>query len=203
MWSRALVLGAMTCLAAACGDVMSTPADAGSTDGPPRTVKCGTTPVEVLPNGSFDASTPPWVQDPVTPALLCGMPRITPVDGTTAACLGGTDSLTQTLTQPIALPAGLKTLTLTGKICIATTETVAADNDVATFDVLDGTTTIAALGKQTNQQGSMACQFGAFTLMTTATSDPVTATFRIRSTLNTQMPTSFYIDKLSLTASCN
>jgi hypothetical protein len=200
MWSRALILGAMTCFAAACGDVAATGVDAA---GPLRTVKCGATPVEVLPNGSFDASTPPWVQDPVTPSLLCGTPRITPVDGTTAACLGGTDGLTQTLTQPIALPSGLKTLTLTGEICIATAETATADNDVATFDVLDGTTTIAALGKQTNQQGASACQFGSFTLMATATSDPVTATFRIRSTLNTQMPTSFYIDKLSLTASCN
>ena len=64
MRSTALVLGATASMLAACGDVKSSDED--------RDVECGAAPVEVLPNGSFDASTPPWVQDPVTPSLLCG-----------------------------------------------------------------------------------------------------------------------------------
>ncbi|HEY0192813.1 MAG TPA: hypothetical protein VGC42_16955 [Kofleriaceae bacterium] len=197
MWSRAMVLGAAASLAA-CGDVQTSASDASSRD-----VVCGAQPVEVLPNGSFDASTPPWTQDPVTPSLLCGMPGITPADGTTAACLGGTDGLVQTMSQTVKLPAGVKNLTLTGQICIDTAETVATANDTLVFDVLGGTTAISTLGTKSNQQGAHPCVFSAFTFTAPITSDPVTATFRFTSTLNNTMPTSFYVDKLSLTATCN
>lgn len=201
MRSTAFVLGATTILMTmmACGDV----GPGVAIDGSMRSVVCGATPVEVLPNGSFDLSTPPWLQDPPTPAQLCGMPTITPADGTTAACMGGQDGVTQTLSQPISLPAGVKTLTLTGQICISTQETVAADNDTLVFDVVNGSATVATLGMRSNQQGASACSFGAFTLTAAASSDPATATFRIRSTLNTTKTTSWFIDKLSLTASCN
>lgn len=191
MSSRELVLGALVSVAAACGDVAE-----------PRAVVCGTSPIEVLANGSFDAATPPWAQDPASPALLCGAPRITPVDGTSAACLGGTDGTTHTLTQSISLPAGVKTLTLSGQICIDTLETDKVDADIVSFDVLSGDASVAAVGKQTNQQGKDPCVFAPFELTGTATSDPVTATFRIRSTLNNAKTTSFYIDKLSLKAAC-
>jgi hypothetical protein len=180
-------------IVAACGDVTV------QTDAPPRDVACG---AQVLPNGSFDASTPPWVQEPVSPSLLCGSPRINPVDPPQAGCLGGVDGTTQTLSQTILLPAGVKTLTLSGQICIDTAETAKVDNDILQFDVVNGATMISAIGKQTNQQGAAGCQFTAFTLTAAATSDPVSATFRIRSSLNTMNPTSFYIDKLSLTAAC-
>lgn len=189
-WRR-LGFGVIATGTTACGNVAA-----------PRDVMCGSQPVEVLPNGSFDVPTPPWVQDPVTPALLCGMPKITPYNGTQAGCLGGIDGTTQTLSQSVPLPEGAKTLTLTGQICIATAETAAADHDIVQFGVLDGANVIAALGKFTNQQGVAACQFMAFTLTAPAASDPVTATLRIRSTLDANMPTSFYLDALSLTASC-
>jgi len=193
---RQLVLGTVATTATACGNV------AVSNDAPPRDVKCGPQPIEVLPNGSFDASTPPWVQEPVTPALLCGMPRITPFDPPQAGCLGGVDGTTQTLSQTIKLPAGVKTLTLSGQICIDTAETAKVDSDILQFDVVNGATTVSTLGMKTNQQGMSPCVFTAFTLSAPASSDPVSATFRIRSTLNTMNPTSFYIDKLSLTAAC-
>lgn len=191
MSSRQLVLVAIATAAAACGDVASN-----------RDVECGAQPIEVLPNGSFDASTPPWVQEPVAPSLLCGMPRITPFDPPQAGCLGGVDGTAQTLSQTILLPEGVKTLALSGQICIDTAETTSLDNDVLQFDVVNGATTVSTLGKQTNQQGKAGCQFTAFTLSAAATSDPASATFRIRSTLNTMNPTSFYIDKLSLKAAC-
>lgn len=189
-WSP-FVLAAIATIATACGDVAA-----------PRDVQCGAQPVEVLPNGSFDDPAPPWIQQPVTPPLLCGQPLITPFDGTQAGCLGSTDGTTQTLSQTIPLPAGVKTLTLSGEICIDTTETDKVDNDILQFDVVDGDATVAPLGKQTNQQGMTPCQFTAFELTGTATSDPASATLRIRSTLNASNPTSFYIDKLSLTAAC-
>ena len=190
MTSITFTFGAIAMLAA-CGDVASK-----------RDVECGAQPVEVLPNGSFDGSTPPWVQDPVAPALLCGMPTITPVDPPQAACLGGTDGTMQTLSQTIPLPEGVKTLTLTGQICIDTAETVNAEIDIVQFEVVSGSITVSALGKRTNQQGTAGCLFSAFQLSAAAISDPATATFRIRSTLNTMNPTSFYIDKLSLEAAC-
>ena len=194
---RELGFCTIAAIATACGDVAAT-ADAAA----PRGVQCGAQPVEVLPNGGFDMPTPPWVQDPVTPAILCGAPRITPASAPSAACLGGVDGTTQTLTQTVPLPLGARTLTLTGQICIATAETAAVDHDLAQFDVMDGTSVVAALGKRTNQQGVAACQFTAFTLTAPVASDPVTATLRIRSTLDTSMPTSFYVDSLSLKVSC-
>jgi hypothetical protein len=178
-------------VATACGDVAA-----------PRDVQCGAQPVEVLPNGSFDLSTPPWIQEPVTPAILCGMPRITPFDGTQAGCLGGVDGTIQTLTQSIPLPAGARTLTLTGQICIATAETMRVDHDLLEIAVMDGDSVVAALGKPTNQQGTANCQFTPLQLTAPATSDPATATLRIRSTLDANMPTSFYIDGLSLKVGC-
>jgi hypothetical protein len=194
---RPFVLGAISTVAAACGNVGS-PIDAA----PTRDVQCGAQPVEVLPNGSFDAPSPPWAQDPVTPSLLCGQPLITPFDGTESGCLGSTDGTIETLSQTIPLPVGVKTLTLSGEICIDTKETDKVDNDILQFDVVDGAATVAALGKQTNQQGVVGCQFTAFELTGAASSDPVSATLRLRSTLNTSNPTTFYIDKLSLKAAC-
>ncbi|HEX2687910.1 MAG TPA: hypothetical protein VHN14_14885, partial [Kofleriaceae bacterium] len=85
MSSSDLAVTALVVLIAACGEVANR-----------RNVQCGAQPSEVLPNGSFDASTPLWTQDPPTTALICGAPRITPSDGTQAACLGGTDGTVQT-----------------------------------------------------------------------------------------------------------
>jgi hypothetical protein len=178
-----------------CGNVNAT-TDAGT-----RTVSCDPTThtVSVLPNGSFDAPTPAWVQDP--PPLLCGN-IITPFDGTTAGCLGGKDGATDTLSQTIALPAGATSLTLNGQRCITTKETAAVDSDVLTFDVLVGAAPLASLGKLTNQQGGGTCQFTAFTLQTPLTTAPTTATFRIQSVLDNNNTTSFFIDALTLTAGC-
>jgi hypothetical protein len=53
---------------------------------------------------------------------------------------------------------------------------------------------IATLGKFTNQQGVAACQFMAFTLPAPVAGDPATATLRLRSTLDANMPTSFYLE---------
>ena len=191
MSSRAFSAPAFAVLVAACGDVASQ-----------RDVQCGAQPVQVLPNASFDGSAPPWVQDPPTTALICGAPRITPFDGAQAACLGGMDGKVQTLTQQVPLPEGARTVKLSGQICIATVETMPVDHDVLTFDLLDGATTIAAIGKSTNQQGAASCQFAPFELTTAVTADPAMATLRIRATLDASMPTSFYLDALSLTVSC-
>ncbi len=191
MPSRALTVAALAVAIPACGDVATQ-----------RDVSCGAQPVQVLPNGSFDAATPAWMQDPVTTALICGPPKITPVDGAQAGCLGGTDGTVETLSQQLPLPDGAKSVTLSGQICIDTAETQAVDHDILQLDLLDGATVIAALGKMTNQQGASPCQFKAFTLTAALTGDPVTATLRIRSTLDTSMPTSFYLDALSLTVSC-
>jgi hypothetical protein len=191
MSSRELVLAALATIAASCGDVSS-----------PRSVECGTQPVEVLPNRGFDDPTPPWVQEPVSPALLCGQPRITPKDGTQAGCLGGVDGTTQTLTQTVPLPEGASNLTLSGQICIATEETAALEHDVVQFDLLDSGNVIAAFGKKTNQQGVAKCDYVAFELTATTPSDPETATLRIRSTLDANLPTSFYVDSLSLKVGC-
>ncbi|HEX3762968.1 MAG TPA: hypothetical protein VHW23_29935 [Kofleriaceae bacterium] len=191
MSSREIVVVALALAVPACGDVAS-----------PRSVACGAQPVEVLPNGGFEAATPAWMQDPPTVALICGTGRITPFEGARAACLGGTDGMTDTLSQQVPLPDGGKTVTLSGQICIDTAETQPVDHDTLELDLVDGATVVAPLGKYTNQQGTTPCQFMVFHQTGTLTSDPVMATLRIRSTLDTGMPTSFYLDALSLTISC-
>jgi hypothetical protein len=180
---------------AACGDVRSEP------DSEMRQVACNGGPVDVLPNGNFDALEPAWRQDP--PNLLCGSTRIMPDSGTTAGCLGGGgDGTTTTLSQDIPLPAGAASARLTGRICIATDETQAVDADILTFDILDGFVSIGTLGKRTNQQGASACTFTSFTLDTALARDPVTATFRMQAVLDVGQSTSFYVDTLTLTVAC-
>lgn len=189
--TRSLILLAL----GACGSVE------GSADADMRAVACNGGTVEVLQNGNFDATDPPWRQEP--PALLCGMPRITPDSGAAAACLGGGgDGSVNTVSRDIPLPAGAASARLTGRICIDTLETAAADNDLVTFDILDGLASIGPLGRRTNQQGVAGCQFTSFMLEAQLARDPATATFRIQSTLNVGKPTSFYIDTLSLTVAC-
>ena len=180
----------------ACGNVSSNPPPDG------RTVACNGGPVDVLPNGGFDAAEPAWGQQP--PNILCGSQRITPHMGTTAACIGGGgDNTTNTLTQTLLLPAGASSARLTGFICIATDETDPVDNDVLTFDILDGVAPIARLGQRSNQQGMPACEFGQFMLEAQLAGDPVSATLRLQSTLNVGNSTTFYVDSLSLTVACN
>lgn len=191
MPSRPLTVAALAVAIPACGDVAAK-----------RDAACGAQPVQVLPNGSFDAATPAWMQDPVTTALICGSSTIMPVDGSQVGCLGSSDGTVQTLSQQVPLPDGAKSVTLSGQICIDTLETQAADHDILQFDLLDGATVIAALGTMSNQQGTKGCQFKAFTETAALSGDPVTATLRIRSTLDASMPTSFYLDALSLTVSC-
>lgn len=192
--TRALALIGLA--APACGNVENMAPDADA-----RAVACSGGPVDVLPNGDFDAPAPQWLSEP--PNLLCGQPLITPDSGTAAGCLGGGgDGSITTLSRAIPLPAGAISAHLTGRICIATQETQAVDADVVSFDILDGLAPIAQLGRRTNQQGAAACTFTSFTLDAPLARDPVTATFRIQATLDAGESTSFYVDTLQLTVAC-
>jgi hypothetical protein len=207
---RELVFAALVTLAA-CGsvaapaDAVAVPPDAAPADAaglPPDATACSTTPVEVLPNGNFDSAAPAWAQDPAQPALLCGQPTIMPASLPSAACLGSVDGTVQSLTQTVTLPQGATNLTLTGQICIATVDTSGADHDLLQFDLVDGGNVIAALGKKTNRDGVANCQFAAFSLTATLAAAPATAALRLRSTLDADLTTTFYVDNLSLKASC-
>jgi hypothetical protein len=126
-----------------------------------------------------------------------------PDSGTAAGCLGGGgDGTTTTLSREISLPAGAINAHLTGRICISTDETQPADADIVNFDILDGLVSIGSLGRRTNRQGANACVFTSFALDAPLARDPVTATFRIQSTLDVGESTSFYVDTLRLTVDC-
>lgn len=201
MTSRVIrTLASVALLGAACGNVREEPEDAAV-----RPVACNGGVVDVLPNGSFDAATPAWRQEAATPPrnLICGQPLITPDSGSSAGCLGGgDDGTTTTLSQEIFLPAGAISARLTGRVCIATAETQLIDSDILTFDILDGIVSVGMLGRRTNLQGSSACVFTSFTFDAPLNRDPVSATFRIQSTLDVGDPTSFYVDSLKLTVAC-
>jgi hypothetical protein len=183
-------LAVLASLAAGCGNASV-----------PRDVTCGAAPVEVLPNGNFDGA-PAWVEDPTTPALLCGQPTIMPASSPSAACLGSIDGTTQTLTQEVPLPEGAQSVTLSGRICIATADTSLVEHDILQFDLLENGNVIAALGKKTNRDGATDCQFASFELTGTTSSDAATATLRLRSTLDSDLTTTFYLDDLSLKVGC-
>lgn len=157
----------------------------------------------MLPNGSFEDAAPAWAQNVSTPSLLCPA-DIHAADGVRAACMGGMDGMVQTLSQDVPLPAGAKKATLTGQLCITTEETAALDNDTLQFQLLDGDAVLATLGQFSNQQGVKEnCQFMAFTpLAAPLASDPPTATLQLKTNLNTQATTSFFIDALTLEVSC-
>ncbi len=195
--THAAVLLGLAC--SACGSVQPSP----PVDGDVRTVACNGQRLDVLENGSFDAVDPPWRQEPSTPSLLCGAPRITPDTGAFAGCLGGgADRSVNTLSRDVFLPLGAVSARLTGRICIATEEIDPLDNDVLTIELVDGATVIGSLGRRTNQQGAATCTFSSFMLEAPLTSDPVTATFRLRSQLDVGRATSFYVDTLTLTVAC-
>lgn len=195
-----MAFGPLGLACVACGSVQSQP----PVDGNGRVAMCAAGQrVDVLENGNFDAIDPPWRQDPPSPSLLCGRPRITPDTGASAGCLGGgADRSVNTLSRDVFLPLGAISAQLTGRICIATEEVDPFDNDILTIDMLDGATVIASLGRRTNQQGAASCQFTSFMLEAPLTSDPVTATFRLQSQLDAGRATSFYVDTLTLTVAC-
>jgi len=189
-------LAVISLFGAACGDVQGVAVDART-----RPVACNGGPVDVLPNGSFDAPEPAWRQDP--PNLLCGQPLIMPDSGVAAGCLGGGgDGSTSTLSRDIPLPAGAISARLVGRICISTQETQPVDADLLSFDILDGMVSIGTLGRRSNQQGAASCVFTSFTLDGALARDPETATFRIQATLDVGESTSFYVDTLVLTVAC-
>lgn len=192
-----LVLGVIIAVVPGCGGV-DPPTDAA----PPRDVVCGSSPVEVLPNGGFDDASPLWTQDPVSPSFLCDSMTIPPAGGTKLACLGATDGTVRSLSQQVKLPAGAKSVTITGQRCIATEETATADNDTLSFELLDGETVISSILTLSNQQGVPSCSYSTFTATKPLTKDPVTATLRLRSMLDSERVTSFFIDSLSLKVSC-
>lgn len=192
--SRALLGPAV--FAAACGTVSEDKPDAEM-----RQVACNGGAVDALQNGNFDSVDPPWRQDP--PNLLCGMPRITPDSGMVAACLGGGgDGTINTVSRDIFLPKGAIQAKLTGKICIATAETAALDNDIVKFELLEGAVSIATIGQQSNRMGADPCVFMSFSVEGAIARDPAVATFRIQSKLNVGLSTSFYVDSLALSVSC-
>jgi hypothetical protein len=193
-----VALGAVGMLVG-CGSV-----DTKTTDGPPaRTVSCDATThsASVLMNGSFDAATPAWMQDP--PNLLCGSQTFKPFDGTTSACLGSTNGETDTLSMSIALPANAISVTLNGQKCITTEETAAVDHDTMTFELVNGGAILASIGMFSNQQGTSACSFAPFTMQAQLPADPDTATFQIRSNVDAQLTTTFLLDALALDIGCS
>lgn len=195
----------------ACGSVQAPGSGGTPPDGEPppdgdgRDVACNGRLVDILPNGNFDAIDPAWQQDPPSPGLLCGQPRITPDSGAVAACLGGSaEPTTHEVSRDVFLPLGANKARLTGRICIATEEVDPLDNDVLTFELLDGELPIATLGRRTNRQGNVACGFTDFVFSDVpVTRDPKVATFRIRAQLDLGKSTTFYVDTLTLTVTCD
>src|SRR3569833_2832973 len=77
--------------------------------------------LDVLLNGGFEDQTSAWISDPEH-SYFCPADVIPPPDGMWSGCLGVTGASVETMSQKVSLPSGVKTLTLSGSICIATQE---------------------------------------------------------------------------------
>lgn len=172
---------------AACGRVVSDPP---CKDG-----------FDVLPNGGFEDPTLRWAEAP-GPTQLCPKSGGFPANGTQSGCLGVNGASIETLSQTVALPAGAKTVTLTGVICIDTDETDDLQHDVLSLDLLDGDTVIAQLGARSNRDGANGCTFQPLHEMAPLASVPEVATLRLRATEDGASATTFYLDDLKLATGC-
>jgi len=158
---------------------------------------------DVLRNGGFEDSTSAWISDSMH-SFVCSKTVIPPPDGSTTGCLGTTGALVETMSQEVALPAGTKTVTLTGLICIDTDETDNLEHELLSLDILDGENVIARLGTLSNRDGTHGCHFKPL-LVTKAqlTGDLTAVTLRLRATQDgSSLLTSFYLDDLKLTVGC-
>ena len=129
---------------------------------------------------------------------------IPPPHGMWSGCLGVTSALVETMSQEVTLPAGLKTLTLSGSICIATDETDNLEHDLLSLDMLNGETVIARLGTLSNRDGANSCSFKPLVVNPAQLiGDPAEATLRLRATQDgPNLRTTFYFDDLKLTVGC-
>jgi hypothetical protein len=180
------------------------PLDAAPLDAAPLDagVACAPGFVDVLQNGGFEDPALAWTSEQIPAdqphSWFCPKALVPRVDGMYAGCVGLSDKTEQTLGQSVAMPAG-KTVTLTGKICIATQETdPTTAYDVLTLDLRDGQTVIASLGTFTNRDGHASCDFVPFSQTAALTSTPAAATLRISAKLDVAKITTFYLDDLSL-----
>jgi hypothetical protein len=162
--------------------------------------------VELLHNGNFDNGIPPWteVSSDDAPIIRHQADSILVVEGLTArspeyvALLGGADNQTQTLSQPIEVPTGTLSLTLSGYVAVRTDEDDSGDYDDSYAELAQGSTALvfdnwSNLGGTTDWlpiNGTIERQ--------ALRTGPVT--FRLRSQTDHDIRTIFLFDSLSLKA---
>lgn len=195
-----MVLGVFAIDQVACGRIGFDPSLGAAS--PDASVACMPGFVDVLRNGGFEDPMLAWTSEQIPAdqphSWFCPKQLIPRVDGMAAGCVGLSDNTEQTLSQSIAMLAGA-TVTLIGKICIATQETdPTTAYDVLTLDLRDGQTVIASLGEFTNRDGHTSCDFVPFRRMAVLTSAPGATTLRISARLDAAKITTFYLDDLSL-----
>lgn len=173
--------------AAACGQVVSNPS---CREG-----------VDVLPNGGFEDPTHTWAAVP-GPTQLCPASKGFPAHDTQSGCLGVNGASVETLSQDVVLPAGARTVTLAGVICIDTDETDDLEHDVVALDLLDGDSVIASLGTLSNRDGAHGCNFEPLHKTAPLTRVPDVATLRLQAKQSGSNVTTFYFDDLRLTVGC-
>jgi hypothetical protein len=159
--------------------------------------------LDVLLNGGFEDPTSAWISDPCH-SYFCPTAVIPPPDGMWSGCLGVTGALVETMSQKVSLPSGVKTLTLSGSICIDTEETDNLVHDLLSLDMLDGENVIARIGTLSNRDGAKGCSFKPILITKVPLpSDPGAAALRLRATQDgPNLRTTFYFDDLKLTVGC-
>lgn len=161
---------------------------------------------ELLVNGALDtAAATPWVQVGPFPLIVSGSglpPGVTPQTAPKLAWLGGDVNVADNLFQAVTVPASATALTLGGQVWIATSESSGV-HDTATVAIENaaGTATLATAIQWSNANAAaLGGSWHAFSVTLPQTFAGQSVRVSIRSQNDGSLPTSFYLDSLSLQA---
>jgi hypothetical protein len=171
-------------------------------------------PIELLGNADFDSSSgptdarkiAPWVASRANPPLVLNAGElhdlgVTPDTPTFAAALGGENQSEQTLYQIVVVPAGAAGLEVTGKTWIVSLEPAATDFDVMTIDLLDAEGTVVER-LATFTEADVSGDWRGLSAAAQSAHAGETVIFRLRAANGMKFATSFFVDSLSLRATC-
>lgn len=146
-----------------------------------------------------------WTVEPLTNPPICATDvfGIPPDSEPNAACFGVANSVSQTLTQPIALPAGTTQIRLRGVRCLVTTEPPDAPvKDAFVVEVTDAETLlpVASLVGWSNQDAEPFCAWEPFEVMAPVAGDTASPLLTLRGQHDDLEVTTFFLDTLALDA---
>jgi cysteine-rich repeat protein len=172
-------------------------------------VEVGSCAVSLIVNGNFDLGESGWSQSSTANRMLIyrdddpnlAATGVTPDSPRYLAWLGdGVTNETAILSQQVSVPADALTLRAQGAILIQTMESDAGDFDLGYLELADASGATTPFHRWSNRDHNDNWATFDYTIDATALRG-TTTTFQMRATTDDAVPTDFFFDTLSLTAS--